>query len=40
MTYTSTVAVEPADTSGPAPTGIVTFTTGATTLCVVPLLRP
>ena len=37
VTYTSTVAVEPADTSGPAPTGSVTFTSGATTLCVVPL---
>ena len=33
VTYTASVAVEPADTSGPSITGTVTFTSGTTTLC-------
>ena len=33
VTYTATVAVAPPDTNGPAPTGTVTFTNGATVVC-------
>ena len=33
ITYTATVAVAPPDTSGPAPTGTITFKNGLTPLC-------
>ena len=38
VTYTATVAVAPPDTNGPAPTGTVTFTNGATVCAPGPAL--